>query len=220
MEKFINPNIVNNQAGTAIIIEIDEYKKLISGYKPEEAHKFHSQSARMADKDFDKALRMMDYNRVVLMCGGSASGKSEYVSSALTNLPVIVYDGTLATQEGLTVKIRNISKANKTCEVHAIIPNDLVKVFDVFIRRERKIPAQVFYDTHSGARSNILWLAEQSNNITLNIFESYFIKSGLKMKPRVFSNQLSMINYLKGIQKTPDDIRQIINDYNNYYEKR
>ena len=91
-----------------IIIEIDAYKKKIPGYDPNKPDVWHRESAKLADLDFRKALKNPRYKRVILMCGGSASGKSEFVSSNLKGKKAIVYDGTLSSIEGVKVKIRNI----------------------------------------------------------------------------------------------------------------
>ncbi len=58
----------------AFIISIDEFKKQIQGYDPKRAEEFHSQSAKMADKAFENALKNSRYSKVILVSGGSASG--------------------------------------------------------------------------------------------------------------------------------------------------
>ncbi len=66
-----------------MIIEVDEYKKKISGYDPKKSELFHSQSAKLADKDFILALKSKKYKRIIFMAGGTASGKTEYAVSYL-----------------------------------------------------------------------------------------------------------------------------------------
>lgn len=69
---------------TAQYISIDDQKKRIPGYKPKEAENFHRESAKSADELFAHALKRDPSTNVILPCGGSASGKTEFCSEYLT----------------------------------------------------------------------------------------------------------------------------------------
>ena len=115
----------------SLIIEVDAYKSKISGYNPKKSYRYHRRSAKLADKDFKQALKNTQYRKVILMCGGSASGKSEFVSSNLINKGVIVYDGTLSSIEGAKVKIRNSGGKKKKVEINAVIPDSIKRAFNM-----------------------------------------------------------------------------------------
>jgi len=98
----------------SIIISADEIKKNLKGYNPEKVEKFHTESAKIADKNFIKYLNNKDFNNVLLLCGGTASGKTELISEYLVDREdSIIFDGTLSTTEGAKIKIKNIEKKNK-----------------------------------------------------------------------------------------------------------
>jgi chloramphenicol 3-O-phosphotransferase len=63
-----------------MIIEVDAFKKLIPDYNPEKSEDFHTQSARLADKAFEVALKSRKFTKVVFLAGGAASGKTEFAS--------------------------------------------------------------------------------------------------------------------------------------------
>jgi hypothetical protein len=65
------------------LISADDLKKTLPGYSPEKSEQFHSESAHLADKQFEQALKSRPEKTVILMAGGTASGKSEYVSAYL-----------------------------------------------------------------------------------------------------------------------------------------
>ena len=51
-------------------------------YSPEKANDFHYDSAKNANKKFDQELKQIkgQNKKVILMCGGSASGKTEFIA--------------------------------------------------------------------------------------------------------------------------------------------
>jgi hypothetical protein len=59
----------------AYIISADEIKKTLQGYNPGRSEEFHSTAAKLADKAFVQALKDQSEETVILMCGGTASGK-------------------------------------------------------------------------------------------------------------------------------------------------
>lgn len=134
-----------------MIIEVDEYKKKVLGYDPEQSEDFHSASAKLADKDFEKHLKTGNYNEIVFMAGGTASGKTEFSTSYLTGLDCLVYDGTLKNFDGFKVKLSKIkrhAKNNPKVKVVLIIPDDWKQAFEIFLKRERKMDIFTFFDTH------------------------------------------------------------------------
>ena len=66
-----------------LIISADEIKKQLPNYSPDKAESFHHESARQTDKLFTKALKTNLDKKVILLNGGSASGKTEFLSTQL-----------------------------------------------------------------------------------------------------------------------------------------
>ena len=195
-----------------IVISSDEIKKTFRGYNPQKAEKFHHISAILADKEFKKQLKITLKNKVILMCGGSASGKTEFVSEYLNDFDGIVFDGTLFSIEGARVKIRNIQKFKKTPIVCAVIPDDLKRAFNAFLHRDRQFSDSHFYRTHSGARKTLLWIAEHMPEIEIKIYESFLPKKqDIIFQEYIFQNHKQKIEFLKKSQYTEEDIVKIIN---------
>jgi hypothetical protein len=90
----------------ALIIDPDEFKKKILNYNPAQAEEFHKQSVKMANKAFEDGIKSGNYDSVIFMCGGSASGKTEYINTQLLNQNVIIVDSTLSSIESLQIKMR------------------------------------------------------------------------------------------------------------------
>lgn len=143
----------------ATVISADEIKKQIPSYSPEKAEVFHRESARLADKLFSQELKKSKHKSVILLNGGTASGKSEFLSTQLKNKKCIVFDATLSTQLGAEIKLKQILKAKKRPIIYAIIPDDLKRAFIAFLSRDRKFGDSHFYKTHSGSRKTLLWIA-------------------------------------------------------------
>ncbi len=143
----------------AVIISADEIKKEFAGYDPSHASQFHRQSAKLADLEFAQQLKQSRLKKVILLNGGSASGKTEYLSSHLSKQKAIIFDGTLSTKLGAKIKLKKIFKVKKQTEVHAVIPRDLNRAYLAFLNRERHFADEAFLKTHSGARTTLLWLA-------------------------------------------------------------
>lgn len=150
---------------TPMIIEVDEYKNKVSGYKPEESENFHIESAKLADKDFSESLKSRKYRRIVLMSGGTASGKTEFASSYLTKKDQLVYDGTLKDFKGFEIKLQKIKRYDKnhsTVKVILIIPRDWIKAFEAFLKRERKMRPVVFFDTHIRSKLTVARILKET----------------------------------------------------------
>jgi predicted kinase len=141
-----------------MIIEVDEYKKQIPGYDPEKSEEFHSESAKLANKEFDTCLKSGKYKRIVFMAGGTASGKTEFAQSYFGKKDQLVYDGTLKHFNGFDIKVRNINRFTKNTakiKVVLIIPRDIDQAFEIFLTRERKMKDEVFFETHKKSTETV-----------------------------------------------------------------
>ena len=97
----------------AIIISADELKKTIPGYDPSRSHIVHTESAKMADGLYTKTIKESDLSEVILLSGGAASGKTEFMSEYLANEPYIIVDGTLPSFQGAHIKAQKALKYGK-----------------------------------------------------------------------------------------------------------
>ena len=164
----------------------------------------------MADKEFKRALKTRPETKVVIMAGGSASGKTEYVSTYLEQQEIIVFDGTLPTFKGSEIKIRKAQKAGKQVEVHLILPASLQRAFFAFLNRERKFSASNFYRTHAGARGSVLEIAMGCPEIPVRVFISDIASVNSKtmsFKELEFKDRQKLIEYLQNNQYTEENIR-------------
>jgi len=135
-----------------MIIEVDKFKEKIEGYDPERSEDFHIESGKLADVEFRKQLKNSIHKRVVLMAGGSASGKSEYAQTFLMHKDQLVYDGTLKNFHGFKVKndkIKRYSKHSPKIKVVYILPVNWEESLEVFLSRERKMELKTFFGTHA-----------------------------------------------------------------------
>jgi len=97
----------------AIIISSDAIKESLPNYDPKYAELFHDKSRIIADERFLKALGENLSKEVILMCGGAASGKTEFLVTQLSKKACVIYDGTAATQQRVAEKINKITKIGK-----------------------------------------------------------------------------------------------------------
>jgi hypothetical protein len=158
------------------IISIDELKKALPGYSPEKADDFHTESAKIANKLFDQELKKIKNQEVVLMCGGSASGKSEFIEKFFITekFDGMIFDSTLSKIDGAEIKIKQIKKSQNTPIVCFILPDDLRRCFAAFHKRDRKIPEGRFYETHCGAREVALWINKNYPEIEILIYQNLY----------------------------------------------
>ncbi|HZE87350.1 MAG TPA: hypothetical protein VE090_04035 [Methylomirabilota bacterium] len=197
----------------ALIISADEIKKQLPHYSPDKAEAFHHESAREADKIFIKALKNDSYKEVILLSGGTASGKTEFLATQLSKKDCIVLDATLSTELGARNKIRQIIKARKKPIVYAVIPDDLKRAFYAFLNRDRKFSDAHFYKTHSGSRKTLLWIAKNYPDITINIVESSYVTKTsniLQFNKIELPNKEQLLRYLSSIQITESGIIDLI----------
>ena len=185
------------------IISADEIKKSLPGYTPAQSEKVHRESAKLADKAFEGAMKTRSEATVVIMAGGSASGKTEYVSGYLSKQKVIVFDGTLPSFEGAQIKIRRALKASKKVEIHLIVPESLSAAFTAFLNRERKFAALHFYRTHSGSRATVLRIAQEYQEIPIKVLVSQVVQSPasyMDFSEISFGTHQALIEYLQDNQ--------------------
>lgn len=196
---------------SAQYISIDDQKKRIPGYKPQEAEKYHRESAKTADAIFARALKEDPSTTVILLCGGSASGKTEFCSEYLDDEDAIVYDGTLSSEHGAEVKLRNVHRAHKKAVIIAVFPDDLKRAFSAFLLRDRQFSDEHFYRTHVGARKTLLWIAENSPDTEIRLYESTYRRgSSLSFDSLVFKTQAELIAHLRSIQYTEEHIISLV----------
>lgn len=195
----------------AYIISADEIKKTLPGYDPARSEDFHSTSAKLADKAFAQALKERLEETIILMCGGTASGKSEYVSAYLENKSVIILDGTLPSFGGAKIKIGKALKAGKTVQVHCVMPESLLVAFVAFLNRERKFSVEHFYRTHSSSRKTILEVAKHFPNVEIKLITSHGAEgSGMSFSEIEFGSRSLLIEFLEARQYTEEEIRNKI----------
>lgn len=195
----------------AYIISADEIKKTLPGYDPGHSEDFHTASAKLADKAYVKALKERPEETVVLMCGGSASGKSEYVSVYLEDKSIVILDGTLPSFEGAKIKIRTALRSSKTVEVHCVLPESLLIAFIAFLGRDRKFPVEHFYRTHSSARKTILEVAKTYPDVTIKLIISHGAEgAGMAFTEKQFESRDALIEFLEAQQYTEEEIRNKI----------
>lgn len=193
-----------------ILISIDESKRQILGYAPERAEEFQKESAKLANKSFEKALKSSKWDEVILMCGGSASGKTEFLSEYLNDFEGIIFDGTLPTMQGAEIKIKEIKKAKKKPIICAVLPDDLKRAFIAFLGRDRKFSDEYFYKTHSGARKTLLEVAKTHPEVEIRIYESSYRGATLFFQKIVFNSSRELIEFLNKSQYTEDEILSLV----------
>jgi len=195
-----------------IIISADEIKKTLPGYDPKRSGDFHTKSARMADTRYEKVLKEnKSIKKVILLSGGSASGKTEYLSGYLSDENAIIVDGTLSTLEGFKVKHSKATQKNKKVYVHSVIPDDLKRAFIAFLARERKYNEKYFFETHSNSRAALLQIAKKYKSTPITIIQSRAgQKDQIEFEELSYNGRDELIDYLENIQYNKDEIMEII----------
>lgn len=201
----------------AYVIAADEIKKDIEGYDPAHSNQFHQASAKMADKMYDKAVKRRSERKVILLAGGAASGKSEYVATYLTSTRAIILDGTLPTTRGAEIKIEKAIKQQKKIELHLVLPESLIVAFGVFLNRQRKYDISHFYRTHSSSRQTAYEIVQCHEDIKVRVISSKYVEfregGTMEFKYHKFVSRQMLLEFLCGIQYTEQQIRNEILDY-------
>ncbi len=170
----------------------------------------HSQSAKRADKAYLNAIKSSLCEEVILMSGGSASGKTEFMSEYLADKPSIILDGTLPTFEGARIKIRVAQKYGKKVRIVAVWPADLKVAFAAFLQRERKFPDEHFYSTHAQSRKALLEIAQSELKVEISLYENIINTNGLLFFLYRFDNRQQLIEELQDGQYTERRIIKIV----------
>src|SRR3989344_2368361 len=194
----------------AIIISADDIKKTLEDYDPNKSHLVHRQSTQLADKLFAKTVKSSEYDTIVLLSGGSASGKTEFVSEYLADQQSIIFDGTLPSFDGAKIKADLARRYHKRVLIKAIWPRDIKIAFAAFLERERKYPDEFFYKTHSSSRKALLEIAQSSLNIPIEIYENVFTGKTLDFKQILFEDNKKFIDFIESHQYTEEELLRLI----------
>lgn len=196
-----------------MIIEVDEYKKKILGYNPEKSEDFHIESAKLADRDFIECLKTKKYKSVVLMAGGTASGKTEFTKSYLTKRKQLVYDGTLKEFKGFKIKLEKIErydKSIKNIKVVLIIPSDTTEALGAFLKRDRIMKLDTFFDTQIRSKMTVAQILKQTKT-RVEIYISHVGPDSNKLKytrMKLARRRKKVADALISIAITLDEIRK------------
>jgi hypothetical protein len=169
-----------------MIIEVDEYKKKIVGYDPNNSEDFHIESAKLADRDFYLHLKDPKIKEVIFMAGGVASGKSEYVAQFLRNREeCLIYDGTLKNIEGFSIKYKEIKKIKKNVSISLVIPENWNDALDAFYGRERQMSVENFWLTHLKTKITVADVVESFPDVKINLYISTYVDKKISFKETI-----------------------------------
>lgn len=194
----------------AILISADDIKKEIEGYSPDRAGEFHERSARLADKRFDELLKSAEYKMVVLMSGGPASGKTEFMTEYLLDEDYLIFDGILPTEQGAKIKIDHIQKAGKDVRICAVWPEDLRQAYVAFLHRDRKFSDEHFFTKHATARKTLLWIAESYPEVQVKLYKSDYLDGDLYFTEVRFDTRDDLVAYLSDNQYNKEEIIKLV----------
>jgi len=141
-----------------LIISADSYKEKISGYDPAVSDVVHFDSVTLADEAFDAAVSSNKYSCVTFLCGGAASGKTEFINTHLATNEGIIFDSTLSSNNAAGTKLKKAKKYKLARTVILILPLNLQQAYLSFLNRDRKFPVDRFIATHLGCRQVVLHL--------------------------------------------------------------
>ena len=199
-----------------MIIEVDEYKEKVVGYEAEKSEDFHIESARLADKDFIKHLKTGKYKRVILMAGGTASGKTEFATSYLIHKDQLVYDGTLKNFEGFQIKYKNIMKYTKglaKIKIVLIIPANFDDAFKIFHNRKRKMKLETFFDTQIRSRQTVAKILIETK-VRVEVYSSVYSSSKDKLqytRINIMNRKDVAENLIKTVDEFYKNLRNLLN---------
>jgi len=193
------------------VVSIDDVKEAIPGYDPKNADEFHSLSARIANRLFEDELKERKDKDIILLCGGSASGKTEFLAQFLSeDFDGLVFDSTFSTELGAKIKIKKILASGNKPKLYLVLPKNLPLAFTAFCNRERKIPEYRFFETHAGARQVALWVAKNFPEIEILVYENQLERSSeedfLPFSEIEVSDRNSLVRFLENIQMSEEEI--------------
>ncbi len=193
-----------------MIIEVDEYKTKVEGYNPDSSEDFHAESARLANSDFVAELKTHKYNKVILMAGGTASGKTEFCYTYIKDKKALVYDGTLKKIDNLIVKLQKIKRYAKyidNVKVILVIPKDINASYAAFLKRDRKMSTAVFFETQILSKLVVADILKNHTEIKVEIKVSVYEPSG-----KLNYIKVSLKKGRKNMAKVLEDLAHKIND--------
>lgn len=196
----------------ALVVSADNIKKELSGYTPDKAGDFHTQSAKLADKRFYECLKTTDYKTIILMSGGPASGKTEFISEYLFDKDFLIFDGILPTEKGAEIKINYLIKKGKEIRIYAVWPSDLRDAYIAFLHRDRKFSDEHFYTKHSSARKTLLWIVQNYPDVEIKIFKSAYLQEDLVFTEIQSDEKEDLLSFLVDNQLTVSDIIKLVTE--------
>ena len=201
-----------------LVIDPDKFKESIAGYDPLKAEEFHTQSAKMADQAYAEAIKdRVKYKNIILLCGGSAVGKSEFISTYLSSMDdTIIFDSTLSSRSGVKTKLnesRVRSKFNVT--VIFIQPESILQSFIAFQGRDRQFPHTHFIRTHSGSRDTFLYVLEKYDTINYRYFISSIDTSDKMLYKEVIADREKVIEAIRDEQISEQVLEESLKPYLN-----
>lgn len=191
-----------------MIIEVDAYKNKIDGYDPKRSEKFHSESAKLADKDFTKELKTKKYKRIIFMAGGTASGKTEFAYSYLDKKENLVYDGTFSNGfKAKTDRIKRYCKNNPSVKIILILPVDWTRSFETFLKRERQMNTFTFFKTHTNSKMQVADILEKTK-YRVEIYVSFILMNSnkLEFKRIKINKRFKLATELRNMSKEMQEI--------------
>jgi hypothetical protein len=205
------------------IISIDEIKKSLPGYSPERADEFQQEAARIANKLFSNELKESKNanRRIVLTCGGSASGKTEFIDKFLPQeYEGLVFDSTLSSIETARIKIKEVYKSGNVPVICFIFPDTLKRAYAAFNNREMHIPLYRFYQTHSGSRATVLYLVKNFPDVEVFMYKNRYDpnlieEDFLQYEYIEFASKNEMIEFLEDLQYSEEEIEAILMQHEN-----
>ena len=198
------------------VIEVDEFKKVLKGYDPNNSEDFHVASAKLADKEFLRQLKLSKFEKVIFMAGGVASGKSEFASSYyLDSENILIYDGTLKNTEGFKIKYKKIKNIQPEAEIEIvyILPKSIREAYIAFCNRERKMTRSTFIETHINSKLSFAQLAKFYPEVNCKVYINDLTSKN--SYERLVSSRDKIINY---IEDAVTELKLVLQDIINNIE--
>ena len=202
-----------------LVIEVDEYKKLVPGYNPDASELYHSESAKLADKDFEKHIKSNQFDKIIFMAGGVASGKTEFVSSFyMESENILIYDGTMKNIAGFKIKYKNIKKYQNNAKISVvyIIPHSIEQAYQVFLNRDRKMSIKTFMETHINSKLSVVEISTLFTDVVIEVYANDLTSSSgsyqkwVAKKENIIMALTKEHEYLKNnLQKIISNIKEI-----------
>lgn len=164
----------------------------------------------MADRLFDDYLKKEGYDKIVLMSGGPASGKTEFVSEYLVDENYLIFDGVLPSENGARIKIQHIQKTKKDFEVIAVWPSDFQSAYSAFLSRDRKFSDEYFFSKHASSRKTLHWIAASYPDIIIKLYFNSYSGNDLSFYEVRFDKKRELVAFLLKNQYSNNDIINLI----------